>query len=263
MNIATQLGLDDLDSGLLADATARWPSWAIEYPVLAPAGGPAQLRAWLLAAPGQQRNEVLCALAQLSTDQADEGLAAAAALMWALIPGAARIALRLRSASPVIEELVAAQLWLEVRTLTDRAGDRLAANILARVAKGVIRDLGLTSPHDRAWEQTVLVDPHANQLLELPAPAEDPPPAVELRHLLASAHRDRVITGDDVHLLVRLARESDHDGSRPSARSGLLSEPATARIGRDEHISARHVRRRARRAMDAIARAYTPEGAPA
>ena len=77
MNIATQLGLDDLDSGPLADATDRWPSWAIEYPVLAPAGGPAQLRGWLLAAPGQQRNEVLCALAQLSTDRADEGLAAA------------------------------------------------------------------------------------------------------------------------------------------------------------------------------------------
>lgn len=263
MNIATQLGLDDLDSGPLAEARSRWPSWAVEYPVLAPVRGPAQLRAWLTTASGQQRNEVLCALAQLSTDRADAGLAAAAALMWALIPGAARIALRLRSASPVIEELVAAQLWLEVRTLTDRAGDRLAANILARVAKGVIRDLGLRSPHDRAWERTVLVDPHANQLLQLPAPAEDPSPGVELRHLLVSAHRDRVVTGDDVELLVRLARESDQDGSRPSARSGLLSEPVTARIGREEHMSARHVRRRARRAMEAIARAYTAEGAPA
>src|SRR5690606_16742357 len=100
------------------------------------------LPAWLVAHPGE-RNEVLSALSALAAQQDGDGDAAAAALAWLLIPGGCLLAGRLAALSPVIDQLVAAQLWIEVRTFGPGRGRRVAATILRNTRKGVLRDLGV------------------------------------------------------------------------------------------------------------------------
>ena len=59
-----------------------------------------------------------------------------------------------------IDEVVAAHLWIEARGVNWRTGRAVAANVLMNTRKGVLRDLGIPSRHqkDWAWSLVTLVD---------------------------------------------------------------------------------------------------------
>ena len=86
MSVATQLGLDDPDTGLLAAAHHAWSRWIDQEVALGVVPELGDLPAWLVAHPGE-RNDVLSALSGLAAQQDGDDVAAAAALAWLLVPG--------------------------------------------------------------------------------------------------------------------------------------------------------------------------------
>jgi hypothetical protein len=101
VSVAHQLDLDDETSELLSLAAQRWPDWVCLHPVFVVADGLDELRPWLRAATDlDQVDRVLHALAGLAAVEGGDDPAAAAALAWALLPGACTLARRLRTLTP-------------------------------------------------------------------------------------------------------------------------------------------------------------------
>lgn len=261
MSVAAQLGLQGPDVEPLRAARERWGQWAGAYPVLAAAPPMGELHAWMRGLEVGPRNDVVCALGRLGSCDGDDEVLAAAVLSWALLPGAVNVARRLHYASPVIDELVASQLWLELRTLPSAATHKVAANILGRVHAGVRRDLGLAAPTDRAWARTSLLDPFDVAWASVPTPGQETPVDLELQEVLDRAVARAVITEDDRRLLQDLAAQT-RPGDSTRGRAGLVTRRAGAAVADQLHLSDRQVRRRAGRALDALATLYV-HGVPA
>jgi hypothetical protein len=162
MSVAEQLGLDDETSELLALADQRWDHWATAHPALTHCCGVRELRSWLCVADQGEADEALHALATLAAADGGDDLAAAAALACALMPGACLLANRLRALAAHIDQIVAAQLWLEVRTFAWRRMTKVAANVLLNTRAGVLADCDVRSQLERTdptWSRTSPVDP--------------------------------------------------------------------------------------------------------
>jgi hypothetical protein len=84
----------------------------------------------------------------LGPSSGGDDLAAASVLAWALI--ACALAHRLHALSPNIDELVAAQLWLEVWSFPWHRLHKVAANILTNTRAAVRRECGVRSQLERA-----------------------------------------------------------------------------------------------------------------
>ena len=256
MSVETQLGLEDPDSRLLAAAHHSWGSWAVQRQELAVVSQLADLPAWLGAHP-EQRNAVLGALSGLAARHDGDDVAAAAALAWLLVPGASLLANRLATISPVVDQLVAAQLWIEVRTFGPGRGRRVAATILRNTHKRVLRDLGVRDHAELAWQRCLVLDP-GDLDWEPAEPAVRPgePGAALLSRLLERACADQVISGEDLDLLLVLAQAADAAGDTHFGRAcyGLMTPSASAHAAQRWGVSARTVRRRARRSLDALSR---------
>ena len=149
MSVADQLSLRDETSELLALADQRWCLWATAYPALTLCCGVRELRSWLPGADKAEADEALHALATLGAVDGGDDIAAAAALAWALMPGACTLANRLRTLTLHIDEVVAAQLWVEVRTFPWRRLTKVAANVLSNTRVGVLRDCDAKSQLQR------------------------------------------------------------------------------------------------------------------
>src|SRR5215207_2929916 len=117
MSVATHLGLDPASTAFI-ELELHWAGWVEQFPRLAQAGDFHTLRGWLAAAEPAEADEVLHTLATLGSPSGADDLAAASVLAWALLPGACALAHRLRGLSAGIDEVVAAQLWLEIRTFS-------------------------------------------------------------------------------------------------------------------------------------------------
>jgi hypothetical protein len=99
----------------------------------------------------------LQALARLASPAGGDSVPAAGVLAWVLLPGACSVARRLRSLSLRIDELVAAQLWIEVRSFPWQRLWKVAANILGNLRVAVLLDCGVPSQvqrSDRTWART-------------------------------------------------------------------------------------------------------------
>lgn len=255
MRVALQLGLDGPDSTLLCLAGERWSRWQEDLPALQGCEDPLCLPE-LFGTWGPERvDEVLQTLARLaSVEEGADDVAAAGLLAWLLIPGAARLAVSLASTGlPCIDELVAAQLWIEVRSW--RGGHKVAANILRRTRNGVLADLGLRDA-DRTWSRTRPVAEVEDHLSERDHIAHGPggcevAPEVELDRLLQDALDHQVITHDQCGLLLELAQVAHEAGVRRSGRGsgGLLAGQGAARVGAGRGVSGITVKRRAIRAL--------------
>ena len=158
--------------------------------------------------------------------------------------------------------MVAAQLWLEIRSFPWHRLHKVAANILANTRAGVLRECGVRSQlerADRAWSNTRLVDPsasfwarHADGLDTVPSAGE------ELLELLEFARAANVITEADKKLLLLLVEAADRCGTTRTSRgsAGLMSNAASAQVAIQAGLSPITVRRRARRIIDALAAAH-------
>ena len=309
MSVGDQLGLDD-NSELLDQAREKWPAWVAADPRLGVVDDFHDLRAWLPAVDRETSDEVLLALAMLAAPDGGDDVAAAAALAKCLLPGACRLAGWLSTLPPRevfsdsqpvtagtwsaverIDELVASQLWIEVRTFKWRRLRKVAANILINTRVGVLREVGdffHVSRADRTWANTTLVDSFASgdlsdaeggkawaagemptqrvtgasfrwpEILAHPGPEQDEPSATEeLLELLAWACDHQVISAADRYLLLCLVEEADRVETRRLARGygGLLSNEVSSRVAPRIGVSEATVRRHGSRSMRALAEA--------
>ena len=164
MSVAVQLGFGDRAADPLPDGEAGWRTWVAQFPCLSRIGDPPSMRAWLTEAEPGEADEVLHALATLGSASGGDDVDAATVLAWALLPGACALARRLQPLSPRIDELVAAQLWVEIRSFRWRRLRKVAANILANTRTGVLRECGVPTQVERTdpvWATARLVDPSA------------------------------------------------------------------------------------------------------
>lgn len=312
MSVGDQLGLDetpDSHSELLDRAREKWPSWVAADPRLGVVEEFDDLRAWLPSVESAASDEVLLALAMLAAPDGGNDAAAAAALAKCLLPGACRLAGWLstlpprdvfrdsqpiaagsRSAVERIDELVASQLWIEVRIFKWRRLRKVAANILMNTRVGVLREVGdffQVSRADRTWANTTLVEAFSSGEIAaedraamsvgevLPQPAasalfrrpeilaaagpeqEEPSATEELLKLLAWACENQVISAADRYLLLCLVDEADRIETRNLTRGygGLLSNEVSRRVAPRIGMSEATVRRHGSRTVRALAAA--------
>ena len=254
MSVATQLGLDDPSEGLLGQAHQWWGRRAREHVWLAVVDDLAALPGWLSAVPPATRDQVLGTLSALAYQGEDE---AAAVLTWLLAPGACLLANRMREKSEEVDDLVAAQLWIEARTFGPARGRRVAVSILWKTRNAVLREIGVGPSTERAWGGRVSLDPAHPAWERLQRPAgDDGLDSVELGVLFEQARAARVVDGEDLELLLDLAYTTHAVAPthRGQSRAGLMSPAAATRAAASRGVSARTVRRRAARSADALYR---------
>lgn len=308
MSVGDQLGLDD-NSELLDQARQKWPAWVAADPRLGVVDNFDDLRSWLPTVDHETSDQVLLALAMLAAPDGGDDIAAAAALAKCLLPGACRLAGWLstlpprevfRDSQPImagtwsaverVDELVASQLWIGVRTFKWRRTRKVAANILINTRVGVLREVGdffYVSRADRTWANTTLVESfsagdltntdggagysaemptervtgalfHRPEILADAGPEqEEPSAAEELLELLAWACDHKVISPADRYLLLCLVEEADRIETRRLARGygGLLSNEVSSRVAPRIGVSEATVRRHGSRSMRALAAA--------
>ncbi|MFC3687287.1 hypothetical protein [Aquipuribacter hungaricus] len=264
MSVAEHLGLDDPEtSELIRQAQRRWPAWARQDARLAVVTGPLQVPEWTLAADRADADGVLHALACLAAVDGGDDPAAAATLCWSLLPAAVSVAHELRGVTGSLDEAVAAQLWLEIRTFPWQRLRKVAANIRANTRTGVLRqcdDRSLGRPGDRTWSLTQPVDPTAAFWSALDDPtASEPGPAAaeEVVDVLRWACSNDVISSQDRDLLLSLmeAASARSLGRRHRGGGGLLANALSEEVARNWGVSPVTVRRRTRRSVQALARA--------
>ncbi|WP_295695928.1 hypothetical protein [Lapillicoccus sp.] len=256
MSVARYLGLTDPDIGDLAVARQRWTQWRSMHEALQVVDDLRQLPGWLSEADCADADGVLLAMAQLSAPDGGDDVVATSALAWLLVPGASLLAHRLGGLSSRVDELVAAQLWMEARTFPWRRGWKVAANVLMNTRKGVLRDLGIGVPADQTWAHTVPVEPTADVLLEAVSSltqndAVASTPEQELQDVFTGAMAKNVVTRSDVELLLALARAADESELSRSTRGhgGLMSLEASDAVASARGVCGRTVRRHAARSV--------------
>ncbi|MDN5894107.1 hypothetical protein BSP109_02212 [Brevibacterium sp. Mu109] len=291
-NIGGLLGLDD-DSELLELAAQRWGTWTADHPPLRVVDDFVELRTWLRGADREAADAVLLPLAMLASPDGGDDVAAAAALAKCLLPGVCTEAGRLSdmlargqingsvsgSGPGHVNELIASQLWIEVRSFPWRRLTKVAANILVNTRIGVLRELGDNAQvwrTDRTWANTSLLDdwtapdpaaatgahePDASSMAGMlgdPALALDhQTPLEELLDVLAWACEHDVISVEDRSLLLCLVEEAAQVETRRlrRGRGGLAGNELSARVAPLVGVSEATVRRRTSKSIRALAAA--------
>lgn len=250
MSVAKCLGVDDIDAPNMRELRAEWPHWCQMIPALPPVGDLAHLPRWMQNADPKQRDAVLTALRTI----AETDRRAYVALAWLLVPGASRVAGRLRQLADRIDEVVAGQLWMQICGHSPDDSSYVAKKILDRVAKESMAELGvgdLAKRRDPAWTATVVVE----ALEELPG--EEPEDAEvakeELNDLLQRAIDSGRLSAADRDLLLDLAHAaaSLHAPGR-RGRGGLMTPSVTQIVEESHAMSSRSVRRHASDAINAL-----------
>lgn len=279
LSIADQLGIEG-DSELLDQARRQWPEWARADTRLAVVEEYDDLREWLRTAEPAPADEVLLALAELAAPDGGDDIAAAGALAKQLMPGAVVIARQLRSVvlrtdldrrsgSCRVDDLVASELWLQVRSFPWQRAHKAAANILMNTRAGVLYELGgvvETKRRSRVWADTQVLGEldetvvEARDQIGAPAllqPGEEPEVTAleELLEVLAWACKREVISTEDRHLLLCLVEEASRTAGRTGANGGLTANEISIKVAPRLGLSAPTVRRRAGRSIKALAQA--------
>lgn len=225
----------------------RWSDWVAVRPSMAGLD-PQRASRWL-----RGTSPVDCAvrydLAVLAAETGGDDVDAALVLAWAMLPAACRVARGLADLDERIDELVASQLWIEVRTYNWRSGTHVAGTIRANLRRHLLRDLrpDLVSP---LREELTHTGDLVNAVADEPDDVE-----VDPRQLLVAvldwgvAHQ--VITPAECRLLLLMADRAASEPGRANARRSLLA--VSAAVAPALGVHPRTVRRRGRRALDALA----------
>ena len=251
MNISEMLGLQD--ERLESVVAEHWATWVAIEPRLGVVDDPCRLDAWRREAEPALANGVLLGLARLAAFDGVDDPSAALVLAWLLLPTALRVRRRLGLNDDRVDEVLAAQLWVEVRGLPWRRPHWVAAKVAGQLREGVLLDCGASTHHQPRRLSTVSfgpVDPVDDRLVE----HDDP--AAELADLLAWAYAEDVISDEDRELLVSLieaAKTLQTDGhAREGGVAGLSSRQLSAVVAEEWGVCARTVRRRTARCVAAL-----------
>lgn len=268
------LGLEE-GSELLEIARCRWDEWSQADARLRVVDGYDELRPWLLEADYESIDDVLLALAELAAPDGGDDVVAAGVLAKCLLPGACQLAGWLSrrqqeqpffdnqpaggSGAARINELVASQLWIEVRTVGWKRVRRVAANILLDTRAAVLLELGdhfQVKRRDRTWAYSTLND-YAHELTHPLVEPPDTSAVSELADLLAWAGESDVISPSDGQLLASVLEEAAAVETRNLRRGsgGFMSNELSRRVAARIGVSERTVRRHTSRTVRALAEA--------
>lgn len=256
--IATLLGIG-ADSDLLQQAARRWPAWAAQYPVLDAASDAESFFTLRVRAHADapETQQALHALATLAAVDGGNDTAAAAALALQLMPGMILLSNRLRrSVGPDVDQVIASQLWLEVRSFPWQRLEKVSGNIYMNTRHHVMAELGVPSHvarTDIAWSRTATTDiPDHAAAQEMPE--EDA--AVEVARILGWACENGMLSTYDRDLMLSLVEAADREPPSRTGRSGgLLSNRASRDIAKTFGTSEQTVRRRVRNSIDTLSAA--------
>lgn len=258
MSVAKCMGVDDVDGPQMMQMRSRWSQWSEVEPGLAVVDDPLALPRVMRRSEPEQRDTVLGALLRLGVVEQS----ATVALVWLLAPGATKLAWRLRDLSRDIDELVAGQLWIQVREHDPDDARYVAAKILNRTGREVMVELAvgdLAKRRDPTWAKAVLTDRFDESI---PHQESDADTAREELHLLLRKALDSGSLSDaDRDLLLDLAHAANmlcapmHRG-----RAGLTAPSVAQLVSEDHTMAARTVRRHAADALDGLAEVARHEG---
>lgn len=248
MSVADRLGLQDLEGALMGEARAAWRCWVTERLVDGVVDDLVDLPAWALALPDDAK-AVLGALASMTEREP----AAITALVWAVLPGAEKVARRLRDMSDDIDSLVAGQLWVESSAAYRLTVSNIAGAIVGQTQREVLADLGagdLAVRRDRAMAQAT-GEPDLLDDMPWIEPENDPGPVLaELFHI---GHEEAAINGLDYWLLWALAAEADSQNvPAHRGRLGLTAPAVVEAVAAEANLAPRSLRKRAARALDRL-----------
>lgn len=171
------------------------------------------------------------------------------------MPGASKIAGRLRRLADTIDEVVAGQLWIHICDHDPEDGSYVAKKILDRVYRESMAEFGvgdLAKRRDEAWSATVVVDDFEESI-----PAEEIDNAEEVKEelndLLQRAIDSGRLSAADRDLLMDLARVAERiDAPGRRGRGGLMTPSVTQMVEEAHATASRTIRRRAASAIEAV-----------
>jgi len=239
------------------ERSGRWSSWVAAETVLASANGLDELVAIVedRGDPGRA-DALLAALVRLGAVDGGNDQDAAQAVALLLANGAARLARQLRNLSDNIEEMVAGQVWLQIREFPSRRRRRaIAQNILMDARRAVLRDLGVDTASRHRGIVVILVDTTAAGTVtdgRAGAFVDHDPGArlgddLTLLAVLEWATGKGVVTDHDATILLELA-STEVAGTLRGLNSGAEIRAVAARHG----INEKTVRRRRDRALRSL-----------
>ncbi len=248
------------EQAAVADASGRWDAWACAQPTLGELGSAAALVDVVRdrQQPGRA-NQLLLALVRAGS--ADGGVDEAAATFVAslLAPGANRIIRSLSSLGPEVGDIVAGQLWLQVRDYPWRAKPRaVAKNILMDTRRAVLRDYGASTYRRATLVPLATPDEASTADHALEVQYEQQVPDLALLQMLVWATAWRVLRRDDAALLWDLVLVDVQLAADPEPRvrqrpgHGAGSELGAATLAAARGMTSRHLRRRRDHAVSAL-----------
>lgn len=246
MSVETALGISsEMAAGIVS---RRWPQWVRQCPALATVNT-TNLRRWLRTVGSHRAGIPMYQLARLASQSGGDDLDAARLLAWAMLPTAAKAAIELRDLDPDIDSLVVSQLWIEIRTFDWRASTKFLGNLASSIRRALLREYRLEPRQPAKGEATI--DPDEIQWFSPEWVTPDDDARDVLLAVLDWGVDSGTIAAEDRELLLDLVDESSRDPKHHSPRRALLgsSDPVGAKWG----ITSRTVRRRGRRALDALA----------
>lgn len=247
MSVEEALGISTEEA--METMARRWPDWVKARPVLR-AVDLSDVRRWLRRGDAKRVGEVMHALAWLSATDGGDDLEAATVVAWMMVPVAGKVANELHTMSSEIDALVASQLWIEVRTVNWRASSRVAGNIGKSLRRNLLRGAGLDPSRPVSVEPVPWPD-LTEWMLSADGQNAAEDPEQTLLAVLDWGVEHGTIQASDRDLLLAMVAVSAGDPRHRSPRRPLLG--ASALVGPQLGITPRSVRRRGRRALDALA----------
>ena len=240
------------------ECSGRWSTWASVEPALASVSGLEELAAIARDRAHPVRADgLLGALVRLGAADGGNDQDAAHAASLLLANGADRLAGQLRNLSGDIDQMVAGQVWLQIREFPWRTRRRaIAANILMDARRALLRDLGVDTRRSSRGLAVVLVDTTADRWaadagsrdLADPDPWAGSADDLTLTALLDWATGNGVVTAVDASILLELA-------SLPAggAVRGLNSAAEINVVATQRGVNEKTVRRSRDRAVRSLA----------
>lgn len=248
ISVESRLGLGSDIERVIVDL---WPSWTVVVPDLGLVDDPGDLRGWVRSGPWLDVDRVVYGLAWLASMEGGRDRDAARVLAWLLLPRASLLAGELMSLSREINHVVAAELWVLVRSFPLHRR-KVLANLSWDLRSRVLLACGAPASvqrRDPVWFATVsALD------FDLSTIAVDSAPSAfdELVEVLDWACAHDWLSVEDRQLLLLLVDASQGVEIRKTAGAGLLTQQATGEVANLLGISARTVRRRASSSISAL-----------
>ena len=145
------------------ERSGSWPVWVAAEPVLGQVSGLEEVVAITqdMDCPGRA-DVLLAALVRLAAVDGGNDQDAAHAVALLLANGASHLSRHLRSLSKDVDQIVAGQIWLQIREFPWQARRRaIAKNILLDARRAVLRDLGVDTRRCARGVEVQVVDPMA------------------------------------------------------------------------------------------------------